>query len=224
MHSICPGENLIFFLPKKYASFSDLEEKDFRLSVKMPFGALVKTAFNLSRKKFFKKKVLFKSFSLFNEMFSAFYSNIFSKFVRTAFSVSRGTSCEFFAVKKPINFGHYQHYGEIFPVSLTKLNSKCAREFFKEFDSAKKNFFFHGFRTLGETNETFWGNIFSRVVKTASSGSGETLWMSTFLEEVNFYYHFGTLREIMSPLWRKIFHRVSEVAFHVSRETFWSVF
>ena len=45
--------------------------------------------------------------------------------------MSRTTSCGFFAEKNPISFIHYQHYSEIFPASLTKLNSKCARKLLK---------------------------------------------------------------------------------------------
>ena len=73
------------FSPKKIASNSDLEEKDFRLSVKMLFGGLVKTAFNLSLKHFFFQKksliqvifvVLRNFFRLFVQKFSASFLEV----------------------------------------------------------------------------------------------------------------------------------------------------
>ena len=226
MHSNCPEENLTFFL-RKSASISDLEEKDFRLSVKMLFGRLVKTAFNLSRKNFsfFRKIVLFKSFSLFNETYFGFLFKNFKQVCQNwVFCVQRNILWNFCRKKTLSILDIISTMAEFSRQAWQNWILSVHGNFLKEFDSAKKNFFFHGFRTSGETNETFWRNFFSRIVKTASSGSGESLWWNTFLEEVNFYYHFGTLREKMSAFWQKIFNRVSTVAFYVSRKTFWRVF
>ena len=114
--------------------------------------------------------------------------------------MSRGTSCGFFCRKRILsnldnNWNIISTLANFSWQAWQNWILSVHGNFLNEFDSAKKNFFFHGFRTSGETNETFWRNIFSRIVKTASSGSGETLWLNTFLEEPNFYYHFGTLRE-----------------------------
>ena len=139
------------FSPKKIASYSDLEQKDFRLSVKMLFGGQVKTAFNLSRKNFFIRKiVLFKSFSLFNEIFSAFYSKIFTKFVRTAFFVSGGTSCGFFAEKKTLrvldlNWNIISTMAKISWQAWQNWILSVHENLLKLFDSAKKKLFFSCF-------------------------------------------------------------------------------
>ena len=131
------------FSPKKIASNSDLEVKEFRLSVKMLFGGLVKTAFNLSWKNFFFRKiVLFKSSSLFNETFFGFLFKNFRQVCQNCvFRVPRNTLRIFLQKKNPISSGHYQHYGEIFLASLTKLNSKCARKLFEGFWFCEKKLF-----------------------------------------------------------------------------------
>ena len=140
---------MTFFLQKNCFKFGPWGKRvsPFRENA---FRRLVKTALNLSRKNFFFRKKNYSShFRCLTELFLAFYSKNFSKFVRTAFSVSRGTSCEFFAEKNPTNFGQYQHYGEIFPASLTKLNSKCARKLFEGIWFCEKKLLFSWLPDVG---------------------------------------------------------------------------
>ena len=63
--------------------------------------------------------------------------------------------------------------------------------FLKELDSARKNLVFSWFPDIGRNQRRFWRNFFSKIVKTASSGSGESLWWNTFLEEVFFTITLG---------------------------------
>ena len=129
------------FSPKKIASYSDLEQKDFHLSVRMLFGGLVKTAFNLSRKNFFfRKKVFFKSFSLFNESFLfvkfSHRTEILRRVIKNAFSLSR-RKFDVFSPKKIASYSDIEQ--KDFRLSVKMLFGGLVKT---AFNLSRKNFFF----------------------------------------------------------------------------------
>ena len=149
-------QKCILFVPEKIWCFFSKKNcfivgpwaKSFRLSVKMLFGGLVKTAFSLSRKNLFfsEKKYYSSHFRCFTNLFSAFYSKISSKFVRTAFFVSRGTSCGFFAKKTlsvlDFNWNIISSMANFSWQAWQNWILSVHENFLKVFDSAKKTFFF----------------------------------------------------------------------------------
>ena len=223
-------KKLLRFCCKKKSSYSDLQEKVFCLSSKIFFGKGSQNCIQLVPEKnfFFKKKYFSNHFRFFNKTFPTSWQKNFSSFVKTAFYVSRGTCRGFFAEKislscLDINWNIISLLANVFQQVWQNWILSVHKNFLEELLSAEKYFLFHRFRTSEETKKTFWGKLFRRIVKAATCGSRETLWLNTFLEEVLFFYHFGSLRKKMSAFWQKIFNRVLKAAFYVSTKTFWSL-
>ena len=153
---------MTFFL-KKIASYPDLEEKDFRLSVKMLFGGLVKTAFNLSRKNFFfRKEVLLKSFSLCNETFLGFLFKNFQQVCQNCvFGVQRNI-LRFFCRKKPYQFWLLSALRRNFTGKLDKIEFGVCTETFWRILILRKKLLFSWFPDIGRNQRDVLKNYFQQ--------------------------------------------------------------
>ena len=184
----------IFAFPQKYFS-----------------GRVVKTAINLSREKtfFFKKKLFFESFSVFQQKLFGFLAENFMQVCQPAFYVSIGTSSRFLAENKSVSFLDI-NWDIISPMAKLcwqawqKWMVSVHEKFLKEFDTAKNNFFFivPGHRV--EQKRRFGQKTSAKLSKLHLRGPKKTLWLNTLLEEVNFYYNFGILKEKFSAFAKRL--------------------
>ena len=131
MHSNCLEENLTFFLQKKLLHIRTLRKKS-QNCIQL-----------VAEKLFFSEEKYYSShFRCLTKIFSAFCSKIFSKLFRTAFFVSRGTSCDFFAEKNLSILDKISTMAKFSRQAWQNWVLSVHGNFLKEFDSAKINFFF----------------------------------------------------------------------------------